>query len=116
MSKRVHRSGGKFGKNHSTFTPLSAEVADSVVQLDVVKRVVSSIITCPGRRSSSCKRVKVVTMDTAILLRISDGAMCHEVWVHAVNKGHLGTIGQHIGKWCSDEKINVVFMDGPSPP
>ncbi len=115
MSKKAHRSGGKFGKRHNTFTSLSAEIADSIVKLDAVKRIVSSVITCSSWKNSSCKGVKIIDTRTAVMIKVSDGALCHQIWVHSINKGCLGTIRQEIEKWCLGKKINVAFMHRPNP-
>ena len=117
MSRKIHRSGGKFGKQHGTFTPMSGKVADGIVGADAVKRLVSSKITCPGKKNSSFKRIKVFLMKRAVLVKVSDGSMTHEIWVYGTDgQDSLRRIVHHIEEWCRVNKIQVTSAQGPSPP
>lgn len=83
MSKHIKRSGGKFGGDHTTFIPVAAIAADVAASCNAVTNIASGIINLPRGKSGSRRNVKIVDVESGILLVVTDGAAHQEVRVYA---------------------------------
>lgn len=82
MSKHISRSGGKYGGSHTTFIPAAAVAADVAASCDAVTNIASGIINIPRGKSGSRRNVKIVDVESGILLIVTDGAAHQEVRVY----------------------------------
>lgn len=85
MSKRHSRSGGKFGGDHTTFIHAAVIAADVAASCDAVTNISSGIISSPRGKSGNRRNVKIVDVDSGILLVVADGAAHQEVRVYATD-------------------------------
>lgn len=83
MSKHITRSGGKFGGSHTTFIPAAARAADVAASCDAVTNIASGIINLPRNKSGTRRSVKIVDIESGILLIVTDGAAHQEVRVYS---------------------------------
>jgi len=81
-----YRSGGKFGKNHSSLTDAGAIIADIAVKCEHVTKVIHGVITVPRGSSGSSRRVKIQEDGYALKLAVTAGASHQELFIYATNK------------------------------
>ena len=79
------RSGGKFGKNHSTLTEAGAIIADIATKCEHVTRVIHGVITVPRGSSGSSRRVKIQQVGHALKLAVVAGASHQELFIYATD-------------------------------
>lgn len=79
------RSGGKFGKNHSTLTEAGAIIADIAAKCEHVTKVIHGVITVPRGSSGSSRRVKIQHVGHALKLAVIAGASHQELFIYATN-------------------------------
>lgn len=106
MSKREKRSGGKFGGSHTTFIPVAAIAADIAVACYHVTNVSSGIIDLPRKKSGNRRHVKIIDVESRILLAVTDGAAHQDVRVYAsdVQEAKL-----FIARGVRDKDISISF-------
>lgn len=80
------RSGGKFGKNHSTLTEAGAIIADIAAKCEHVTKVIHGVITVPRGSSGSSRRVKIQQAGHALKVAVVAGASHQELFVYATDR------------------------------
>lgn len=80
------RSGGKFGKNHSSLTDAGAIIADIAEKCEHVTRVIQGVISRPRGSSGSSRRVKIQYIGHALKLAVIAGASHQELFIYATDK------------------------------
>lgn len=78
MSKN-HRSGGKFGGDHTTLIDPAVILADAVNHQPEVTRIVAGFITPSKGGGASTQRVKIVDCPGGVLLTIRQSGTVQEV-------------------------------------
>ena len=106
MSKRISRSGGKFGGSHTTFIPAAAIAADIAANCDAVTNIASGIINIPQGKSGNRRHVKIVDVESGILLTVTDGAAHQEVRVYA---GDVQAVKLCIAQGVRNERLTISF-------
>lgn len=80
------RSGGKFGKNHSTLTEAGAVIADIACKSEYVTKVIHGVITVSRVSSGNSRRVKIQQVGHALKLAVVAGASHQELFIYATDK------------------------------
>lgn len=81
------RSGGKFGKNHSTLTDAGAIIADIAAKCEHVTKVIHGVIKVPRGSSEGSRRVKILQVGQALKLAVAAGASHQELFVYVTDMG-----------------------------
>ncbi len=106
MSNKDSRSGGKFSGNHTTLTPIAAQVCDIAAKCLVVTNISPGFLKAGLPSVNGQRRVKITDKEGGILLAIRDNTSHQEVYVYAHD---LQNAKLCIARGCRDLKLAVSF-------
>lgn len=106
MSKQIKRSGGKFGGDHTTFIPAAAIAADVAESCHAVTNISPGIINTSRGKSGSRCNVKIIDVESGILLAVTAGSAHQEVRVYASD---IPAAKLCIAKGVRDEGMTISF-------
>lgn len=83
MSTKNSRSGGKFSGNHTTLTPIAAQVCDIANKCAAVHNISPGFLRAGLPSVNGKRRVKLTDKKGGILLAIRDNTSHQEVYIYA---------------------------------
>jgi len=82
MAGKNTRSGGKYGKSHTTLIPPAAKVCDIVNRLDSVNRISIGLIKAGLKSSGGKTRVKISIKPGAMNISIRGNSANQDIYVY----------------------------------
>lgn len=82
MSGKNSRSGGKYGKSHTTLIPPAIKVCDIVDKLDYVNRISIGLIKAGLRSSGGKTRIKITEKLGALNISIRGNSANQDIHVY----------------------------------
>lgn len=106
MGNKDSRSGGKFSGNHTTLSPLAAQICDIAHNCEYVTVISPGFIKAGIRSANGNRRIKITDKNGAVLLGIRDNTSHQEVYVFTCD---LQETKLYLAKKCRDMKIDISF-------
>lgn len=106
MSKRNHRSGGKFGGTHTTIIPTAAIMADAAVNLALVSKVNLGLIKGGLPPVNDQQRVKFTAISGALLLSVRANTSHQQLRIYT---SHVPQVRLALARTARDAGLNISF-------
>lgn len=103
-----HRSGRKFGGEHTTFTEMSSEIADMLIKLPEVEKISSGFIEAGIGSGRGRRSVKIVDDPGYILLKVKQSGSAQEVRIFTKDRQKVKLL---LARYLRDRDIDIAFQD-----